>query len=101
MVRAKDSLSDIIGKTISSVVVAENRQSEPRVQVFLVFSDNTSFEIWSNDKDLSVASGVDKCDKDRIIEVLKNRQETQIWTFESDAFNLAMTQQDLLSPRDT
>jgi len=43
----KDGISDIIGKTISDVVIA-NKDSEPKLEVFLVFSDGTYFEFWGN-----------------------------------------------------
>jgi len=43
----KDGIGDIIGKTISDVVVA-NKNGEPRQEVFLVFSDGTYFEFWGN-----------------------------------------------------
>lgn len=41
----KTGVGDIIGKTISGVVVAENKRN-PRQQVFLVFSDGTYLEFW-------------------------------------------------------
>ncbi len=53
----KDGLKYIIGKTITSVVFAENN-SPPQNQVFLVFSDGTSFEFYG--ENFSCASGVDR-----------------------------------------
>ncbi len=41
----KEGLGDILGKTISAVVVAENNR-QPRHQVFLVFSDDTQLELY-------------------------------------------------------
>lgn len=37
----------IIGKTITGVVVKESNFN-PRSQVFLIFSDKTSYELWSD-----------------------------------------------------
>jgi hypothetical protein len=54
----KDGLRQIVGKTISSVVVAKNEKANPRHQVFLVFSDGTSFEFFG--PDFSCASGLDR-----------------------------------------
>ena len=43
----KASIRDLIGKTISGIVV---KQGGPvRQQIFLLFSDDTYFEIYSND----------------------------------------------------
>lgn len=54
----KDGLRQIVGKTISSVVVARNEDANPRNQVFLVFSDGTSFEFFG--ADFSCANGLDR-----------------------------------------
>ena len=42
----KDGLKDIIGKTITSVIVASREGRDYRDHVFLVFADDTSFEFW-------------------------------------------------------
>lgn len=52
----KDGIKKIVGKTISAVVVAEKERGAPENQVFLVFSDNTSFELYGA---FNVASGTD------------------------------------------
>ena len=39
-------LQQIIGKTIRAVVVSANRQCEPAYQLFLVFDDDTHFELY-------------------------------------------------------
>lgn len=41
----KEGLHEIVGKTIHSVITANNDR-EPRIQVFLVFSDGTYFEFY-------------------------------------------------------
>jgi hypothetical protein len=41
---AKDSLQEVIGKTIRSIVFRSGRQVHPEVQLFLVFEDDTYFE---------------------------------------------------------
>jgi hypothetical protein len=52
----KDGIKQIVGKTIRGVVVAE-RPSDSRRQVFLVFSDDTHFELWGDS--FTGAGGVD------------------------------------------
>lgn len=43
-----DSLEEILGKTIKGVVVKHNvNNTSPAVSLFLVFSDDTSYEIYS------------------------------------------------------
>jgi hypothetical protein len=52
----KDGVRQIVGKSISGVVVAETPRALRR-QVFLVFTDNTHFEFWGDS--LTGAGGVD------------------------------------------
>lgn len=52
----KGGLKEIIGKTITSVVVGSNK-TDPQNQVFLIFSDGTRFEFWG--PQFSCAGGVD------------------------------------------
>lgn len=42
----KSGLREIIGKTITDVIVARNNHRDPANQVFLVFDDGTFFEFW-------------------------------------------------------
>ena len=60
----KDGIRYIIGKTIASVAVVENRTSPPRNQIFLIFKDGTSFEIYGNQ--FTCCSGIDNDDLDKI-----------------------------------
>jgi hypothetical protein len=56
----KPAVKDIIGKTITGVVVKEGpRPNLPRTQVFLIFSDGTYYEFYS-DSNITGAGGVDK-----------------------------------------
>jgi len=55
-----NSLKEILGKSIKGVIVKENRHGEyPRMSLFLVFSDATYYEIYS-DGSLDFAGGIDK-----------------------------------------
>ena len=54
----KDHIRDIVGKTITGVIVAKKENDLPRHQVFLVFSDDTYFEFYGSD--FCCAGGVDK-----------------------------------------
>lgn len=42
----KSGLREIVGKTISDVIVARNERGDPANQVFLVFDDGSFFEVW-------------------------------------------------------
>lgn len=52
----KAGVGDIIGKTITDVIVAENVNT-PNQRVFLVFSDNTYFEFYGS---FGCTSGVNR-----------------------------------------
>jgi hypothetical protein len=43
----KSSIAELIGKTITQVVVVENH-SNPTQQLFLIFSDKTSMELYGD-----------------------------------------------------
>ena len=53
----KTELQDIIGKTITGILVTDNVRV-PQRQVFLVFSDNTHYELYSMSGDLCFTSKV-------------------------------------------
>lgn len=53
----KSGISQIIGRTISSVAVIQNNHA-PSNQVFLVFTDGTYYEFWGNE--FSCAGGIDQ-----------------------------------------
>ena len=54
----KDGIRDVVGKTISGVVVKEADRL-PRTQIFRLFTDGTYFEIYSGSGDISGAGGID------------------------------------------
>ena len=54
----KDGIKQIVGKTITSIVVGKNDRSSPHNQVFLIFDDGSSFEMWG--EHISCAGGTDK-----------------------------------------
>jgi hypothetical protein len=45
----KNGIRQIIGKSVSGVVLAENDERSPRTQLFLTFSDGTYLEIWGDE----------------------------------------------------
>ncbi len=53
----KDGIKEILGKTITGVVV-KARDDAPRSQVFLLFSDNTHFELYCQDADIQGTGGL-------------------------------------------
>lgn len=57
----------LLGKTLSAVV-AKKGQSEPRWQLFLVYDDDTHFEIYVGEYDWSVADGL----REGGVEAVKN-----------------------------
>ena len=57
-----DALKDVLGKTIKGVIVKENMKgSRPSISVHLVFSDGTSYEIYSF-SEMSFAKGLNHWD---------------------------------------
>ena len=57
----KAGLKDLLGKRIAAVVVAENRQREPRQQVFLVFPDGSAFEFHG--REFTCNAGLDPAER--------------------------------------
>jgi len=51
----KSGLKDMIGRTVSAVVIAE-RPHSPKVLLFLAFTDGTFYEIYGDD--IHATSGV-------------------------------------------
>lgn len=59
-----DVMKEILGKTIKGVIVKQNMKGTfPGMSVHLVFTDNTSYEIYT-DYRLNFAGGLDKGDID-------------------------------------
>jgi len=44
----KEGIYEILGKRITGVIVKRAEESEPRSQLFLLFDDNTYYEMYSN-----------------------------------------------------
>ena len=84
MGRIRESLNQLLGKTISSVVVSKNEMREPHSQLFLIFDDGTSFEIWVNQDDFCMASKTDDENLEKVLSLLEQRSENRITVFESD-----------------
>ena len=65
----KDGIKEIIGKTISGIVVKDCGRP-PRSQVHLIFDDCTYFELYTSDTEtIKGAGGVDRGDINRVIEL--------------------------------
>ena len=61
-----DALKKILGKTIKGVIVKMNvKNSRPTMSVHLVFSDDTSYEIYT-DYNMNFAGGLDQGDMDDV-----------------------------------
>jgi len=65
----KDGIKEIIGKTISGIVV-KDCGGPPRSQVHLIFDDDTYFELYtSGTETIKGAGGVYRGDINRVIEL--------------------------------
>ncbi len=53
----KDGIKEILGKTITGVI-AKERAGVPQSQLFLLFSDNTCFELYCIDSVISGTGGL-------------------------------------------
>ena len=82
MGRVKDSLADLVGRTISSVVVTKNNETEPQSQLFLIFQDGTSFEFWVDGAQLSMASKIDDESLDDVIRLARERPGNDVFVFD-------------------
>lgn len=54
----KDGIKEIVGRTVAGVVIAYNKARPPHHQIFLIFEDGTSFEIYGDS--FSCTSGVNR-----------------------------------------
>lgn len=73
----KDGLRGILGKSISNVVVA-SRDTAPKQQVFLVFSDGTYFEFYG--EQFNCAGSVDLGDLVEVLDYAKRSMQANIDT---------------------
>lgn len=57
----KDNAYEIIGKTITGIIIKRNRHSRsPRSQLFLIFDDFSSYEFYSPDGEIVNTGGLNK-----------------------------------------
>ena len=64
MAPMKDGIKNIVGKTIQGVVVTKVHNAH-RMHVYLAFSDNTYFELWSP----GVIAGARSLDRGGLVEI--------------------------------
>lgn len=95
MSRTKNGVEQVIGKTISGVVLTENLKTDPRSQLFLIFSDRTSFEFWVDSDRITTASCVDQSDMSAVTKITRNRPHTKIWEFPTNGAERTHTQSRL------
>ena len=62
------------------MIVATREENRPRVQIVLVFSDDTYYEFYS-DSDIGMAGSVDEGDSDKVHEYLDQWPDTEITFF--------------------
>jgi len=94
--RVKDSLSDLIGKIISGVVVAQYSKGYPRSRIYITFSDGTAFEFWEDEETMSMAGGLDSGGVDHIVEMLERRDGAKIHAFRPSHEDPDAKQRDML-----
>lgn len=78
MARDRDTLAQVLGKTIIGVILSENATRGPRSAMHLIFSDATSFEIWASEGPLSIANGLDDAKLDQVLANIRRRAGTKV-----------------------
>jgi hypothetical protein len=63
----KDAIREILGKTISGVVVKRHPDGYPSSQVFLLFDDDTHYELYTSKEKIKGIGGVDPGGKDKVL----------------------------------
>jgi hypothetical protein len=71
----KDGIKQVLGKCIKSVIVAKSPKSPTR-QVFLVFTDDTSFEFYGDQ--FSGAEGIDQGGIENVRRYISQHHEAEI-----------------------
>lgn len=71
----KNAIRQILGKTISGVIVKRNSQGNPSSQVFLLFDDDTHYELYADGADISGAGGVDAGGRDKVLSIGREGSE--------------------------
>ena len=95
--RVKDSLFDLIGKTISGVVVAKYPEGNPRSRIYLTFSDGTAFEFWEDEGAMSMAGGLERGGVDQLVKMMERREGAEIHAFRPPHVDPDAPQRDLLA----
>ena len=54
----KTGATQILGKTINSVIVRERKECDPRCQLLIGFTDNTYFEFYCQDSLIAQTTGL-------------------------------------------
>jgi len=80
MTRIKFALADILGKEIENIVVATRTENNPRIQIILIFSDDTYYEFYS-DVDISMASGICAGDSETVLTLVNEWPDTETTLF--------------------
>ena len=91
----QEPLTQILGKTIVGVFVSESAGSGPQTTLHLIFSDQTSYEFWINEGDLSGGSGLDQAGVEDVLDQLRKRPKTRIHAAAIDP-SRGIVQRDLL-----
>lgn len=68
----KEAIKDIVGKTITGVIAVQMKHAgSPKYRVYLLFSDNTHYELYSCSDAIHGAGGIDPGGYDELMQVLK------------------------------
>ena len=94
--RSDAALAGLVGKIVSGIVITQNEQGNPRSQIFVTFSDGTSFEFWTGQEVICTATGLDHQCLDDIVDIQDRREGTQIITFRPPHQDPSNLQRDLL-----
>ena len=95
--RVKDAVSDLIGKIISGVVVAQYPKGYPRSRIYLTFSDGTAYEFWEDEQSIEMSGGLDHGGVDQIVEILERREGAKIHAFRAPHEDPDAVQRDMLT----
>jgi len=94
--RVKESLSDLIGKIISGVVVAQYPKGNPRSHIYLTLSDGTAFEFREDEETVSMAGDLGSGGVDQIVKMLERREGAKIHAFRAPHQDSDAVQRDML-----
>ena len=72
----KDGIKEIVGRTVAGVVIAYNKERSPHNQIFLIFEDGTSYEIYGDS--FTCCSGVVNKGIERVLEYAKLAPGAQV-----------------------